>query len=143
VVILHDPEDDREDGSEREPGVLLDGLDEDLLAAAGQIEGVADVRTEIAHGYPLLQLRATRRTWAFSQIEALCQARGIWILDALAGPAGVGVSVTVGVWVAVGAGGLAVGGAASRAPPQDAIENTPRISKHRAKRTGMILGIAR
>jgi hypothetical protein len=88
VVILHDPEDDREDGSERELGVLLDGLDEDLLAAVGQIEGVADVRTETAHGYPLLQLRATRRTWAFSQIEALCQARGIWILDVLAGPAG-------------------------------------------------------
>ena len=45
-----------------EPGVLLHGLDENLLAAVGQVEGVADVRTEIAHGYPLLQLRATRRT---------------------------------------------------------------------------------
>jgi len=88
VVILSDPEEDGEEGSERELGVLVDRLDEGLLTAVAQIEGVSGVRAEAARGYPLLRLRAARRTWAFSQIEALCQARGTWIMDVLAGPTG-------------------------------------------------------
>ena len=88
IVVLVDPDETGVEGSERRFGVLVDRLDEDLLAAIRHIEGVTELHADVAHGYPLLQLRAARRTFLFSQIEALCQARRIQVLDVITGPAG-------------------------------------------------------
>lgn len=90
VVILQDPaEGEEQPGSpDRELGVLVDRLDEALLAAVRQIEGVTGVRVDVERGYPLLRLRAARRTFVSSQIEALCQAQRVLVLDVITGPAG-------------------------------------------------------
>jgi hypothetical protein len=91
VVILQDPAEEgegRPGSSDRELGVLVDRLDEAFLADVRLIEGVTEVRPDVEHGYPLLRLCAARRTFVFSQIEALCQTRRILVLDVITGPAG-------------------------------------------------------
>jgi len=90
VVILQDPaeEEEKPGAPDRELGVLVDRLDEALLSAVRQIEGVTGLRVDVERGYPLLRLCAARRTLVFSQVEALCQARRIWVLDVVTGPAG-------------------------------------------------------
>ena len=84
VIILQNPAGkaaERPDGPERELGVLVDRLDEGFLAAIRQIKGVSDVRTGLDRGYPLIRLRAIRRTSVLSRIETLCRERGILVLD--------------------------------------------------------------
>ena len=84
IVILRDPaeaEAEQPDGPERELGVLVDRLDESLLAAVRQIEGVTEVRPDIERGYPTLRFRAVHRMSVLSQIEDLCQEQQILVLD--------------------------------------------------------------
>ena len=90
VVILRDPaevaragpqEEQTPDGPEREMGVLVDRLDESLLAAVRQIEGVSEVHPDVERGYPTLRFRAAHRMRMLSQVEALCQEQGILVLD--------------------------------------------------------------
>ena len=90
VIILQYPA--AEPGSapgspDSELGVLFDRLDEDTLDAVRRIEGVVEVQAAELYGYPLLKLHTARPAYACSQIEALCQARRIWVLDVLAEPA--------------------------------------------------------
>jgi len=66
---------------ERELGILVDRLDENLLAAVCQIEGVTAVRPTVERGYPAFWVRAIHRMRVLSRIEALCQERGILVLD--------------------------------------------------------------
>jgi hypothetical protein len=84
IVILRDPNEpdpEQPGGPERELGVLVDRLDESLLAAVRQIEGVTEVRPTVERGYPTLRLRAAHRMSVLSQVEALCQEQQILVLD--------------------------------------------------------------
>ena len=84
VVILQDPSVPPERthyGAERELGVLIDRLDERLLVAASQIEGVTAVWPDVERGYPTLRLRAAHRMSVLSQVEALCQEQHVLVLD--------------------------------------------------------------
>ncbi|TEU18839.1 MAG: hypothetical protein E3J21_05105 [Anaerolineales bacterium] len=84
IIILRDPAEaqaEQPDGPERELGVLVDRLDESLLAAVRQIEGVTEVHPDIERGYPTLRLRAAHRMSVLPQIEALCQEQQILVLD--------------------------------------------------------------
>jgi hypothetical protein len=84
VVILQDPSGAQErtpDGAERELGVLVDRLDERLLVAVGQIEGVTAAWPDVERGYPTLRLRAAHRMSVLSQVEALCQEQRVLVLD--------------------------------------------------------------
>jgi hypothetical protein len=84
IVILRDPaeaEAEQPDGPERQLGILVDRLDEPLLAAVRQIKGVTEVHPDIERGYPTLRLRAAHRMSVLSQIEALCQEQQILVLD--------------------------------------------------------------
>jgi hypothetical protein len=84
VIILQNPatiEDSISDGLERELSILVDRLDSTLLDAVRDIEGVTDVYPDTERGYPTLRIKATHRMSALSQIEAVCQARQVLILD--------------------------------------------------------------
>jgi hypothetical protein len=84
IVVLQDPaalEGQHLDDLEPELGVLVDRLDEPLLAAVRQIESVTEVRPAVERGYPTLRLRAARRMSVLAQVEALCQEQGILVLD--------------------------------------------------------------
>lgn len=84
IVILQDPDETQPQppaGPERELGVLVDRLDDTLLAAVRKIEGVTMVRPTVERGYPTLRLRAAHRMSVVSQIEAVCQEQQVWILD--------------------------------------------------------------
>lgn len=84
IIILRDPtaaDEDKADGAERELGVFVNRLDEAVLAAVRQIEGVSRVRTTVERGYPVIRLRASRRMLVLSKIEELCQERRVLILD--------------------------------------------------------------
>ena len=84
VVILQDPsalEEQHLEDREPEMGVLVDRLDEPLLAAVRQIEGVTEVRPAVERGYPTLRVRAAHRMSVLAQVEALCQEQGILVLD--------------------------------------------------------------
>jgi hypothetical protein len=85
-VIVRDPaeaEGELPNGPERELGILVNRWDEAFLRAVRGIAGVTEVRTAVDHEYPLLWLRADRRMAVLSQIEALCQAQRILILDVI------------------------------------------------------------
>jgi hypothetical protein len=84
IVILRDPaepEPEQSTGPERELGVLVDRLDESLLAAVRQIKGVTEVRPDVERGYPTLRFRAAHRMSVLPQVEALCQEQQILVLD--------------------------------------------------------------
>ncbi|ETX00576.1 MAG: hypothetical protein ETSY2_38765 [Candidatus Entotheonella gemina] len=84
IIILHDPAVTWEDmvgSSERELGVLVDRVDTGFLTAVRRIDGVTEMHTDIDRGYPLLRLRTARRAAVLAQVEALCQAQQIWVLD--------------------------------------------------------------
>jgi hypothetical protein len=89
IIIVRDPgeEDERLNGSEREFTALVDRLDERFVAAAQRIEGVSDLRTGLVRGLPSLALRARHRVAALSQLEALAQLHGVFILDVIKGDA--------------------------------------------------------
>lgn len=84
VIILQDPAAPQEqisDGSGRELSVLVNRLDERLLAAVRQLEGVSQVRPDVERGYPTIRCRAVQRMAALSRIEALCQEQRVLIVD--------------------------------------------------------------
>ncbi len=84
IVILQNP--DAPSGNlaplaERELGVLVDRLDDALVAAVRRLEGVTAARTDVERGYPTLRYRATHRMAVLPQVEALCRQRNILLLD--------------------------------------------------------------
>jgi hypothetical protein len=86
ILILRDPTElkaGRPDESQRELCVLVDRLDEPLLAAVRQIEGVADAHAEFDRGYPALKLRTVgkSRMSVLLQIEDLCRIQQVLVLD--------------------------------------------------------------
>jgi hypothetical protein len=86
VVILRDPAEVEEENpghAEQELCVLVDHLDDALLAAVRQIDGVANVRPDVDRGYPALRLRTRGRSRmsVLPRIEALCQAQRVLALD--------------------------------------------------------------
>jgi hypothetical protein len=84
VIILQDPAAPEEQvpaSGERELSVLVNHLNETLLAAVRQIKGVTEVRGDVERGYPTIRLRTTQRMAVVSQIEALCQEQQVLILD--------------------------------------------------------------
>lgn len=86
VIILRDPAEDEDikpDASGRRLEIQVDHLDQDFLTEVRRIAGVRDVQVHCDGGYPLVRLRAARRTFALSRIEALCRARQMVILDVI------------------------------------------------------------
>lgn len=86
IVILKDPNEESQkgpDGSERELSVMVERLDEALLTAVRQIEGVTEVCTGSQLSYPLLRVSAKDRTFVLTQIERLCQEQGLLVLDVI------------------------------------------------------------
>jgi hypothetical protein len=88
VVILHDAKMTGEDnasvaGGKRMLGILVDRLDDDLVASIERIEGVSDVSVDDERGFPMIRLWASRRTDALLRVEALCQRRQILVLDVI------------------------------------------------------------
>jgi hypothetical protein len=84
VVILRDPagvESADSESPERELGVLVDRLDQSLLTAVRDVEGVSDVRSTVERGYPALRLRAVHRMAALAEIETICDQQGVLLLD--------------------------------------------------------------
>ncbi len=61
--------------------VLVSRLDRGLLEAVGRIEGVRDVRRNASMGFPEIRLEAADRMAALAEIEALCEAAGVLILN--------------------------------------------------------------
>ena len=91
IIILQDPDDVRKaaqgDGRQ-ELSVLVDRLDDTVLAGVRQMDDVADVRVEAECGYPLIKLRTSSTTLVLSQIETLCEERQILVLDVCMGARG-------------------------------------------------------
>ena len=84
VIILKDPAASQHrvvQDADRELGILVDRIDDALLAAVRQIEGVAEARPTVERGYPTIRLRAARRMPALAQVEAICQEQQILVLD--------------------------------------------------------------
>ena len=86
VVVLRDPaevQDVNPDSPERELTVSVDRLDDGLLMAIRQIEGVAEAQPDIGCGYPAIKLRTADRSRMsiLSQIEVLCQEQRTLVLD--------------------------------------------------------------
>jgi hypothetical protein len=86
VVILRDPaevEGENPGRAQRELCILVDHLDDALLAAVRQIDGVGDVRPDVDRGYPALRLHSVGRSRmsVLLRIEALCQAQRVLVLD--------------------------------------------------------------
>jgi hypothetical protein len=74
-----------QNNSAQELCVVVDRLDDALLAAISQIEDVTDVRMDADCRFPMVRLSAIRSARVLSQIEALCRKRRILILDAMKG----------------------------------------------------------
>lgn len=86
IIILRDPTRTDKNGSdpaERELGILVHRLDDELLTAVSDIEGVTKVETGIDRSYPLIKLHASNRTQAISRVEAICHQREILIVDVI------------------------------------------------------------
>lgn len=84
IVILQDPDaptKQNSEGPEREMGVLVDHIDEALLAAVHRIEGVTEVHPDVERGYPTLRVRAAHRMSVLAQIETICQEQQVLVLD--------------------------------------------------------------
>lgn len=88
IIILQDPAEaqgELQDNAGQELCVMVDRLDDALLAAAGQNEGVTGLRVETDCGFPTLRFRAVRPSFVLSRIEALCRERRILVLDVIKG----------------------------------------------------------
>jgi hypothetical protein len=86
IIILRDPTRTNENGfdpAERELGILVHRLDDELLTAVSGIEGVTSVETSIDRSYPLIKLHASNRTQAISRVETICHQREILIVDVI------------------------------------------------------------
>jgi hypothetical protein len=84
IIILKDPAAPPEQTAvdpDRELGVLVNRLDDALLAAVDQIEGTTEVHRDVERGYPTIRLRAVRRMAVLSRIEALCREQRVLIID--------------------------------------------------------------
>ncbi len=84
VVIVQHPTEGKATKSalpEQELGILVGQLDDNLLTAARQIEGVTEVHPVVDGSYPLLRLHAHQRTPVLPHLKALCQQKGILVLD--------------------------------------------------------------
>jgi hypothetical protein len=88
IVVLSDPEEQDPAGGGRELRLLVDRAPPDLLSAVRQVPGVRALSVRDVRGCALLRMRAARRTTAYAQIEDLCRAQGVWILDVLTAASG-------------------------------------------------------
>jgi len=81
IIILRDPEAvEQPPDSDQELRVRVSRLEDSLLAAVSQIEGISEVETYLERGYPALRLRTAHRMAILAQIEALCRQHKILIL---------------------------------------------------------------
>ncbi len=85
IICLHDPTTltPSPNTSERELTVLVDRLDDHLVAAVRRIDGVTEVHAAQAGGYHVLTLRALHRPAALAKIEAWCDAHQALVLDVI------------------------------------------------------------
>jgi len=84
IIILQDPDaptNQNAEDSEREMGVLVDQIDEALLAAVRRIEDVTEVHPDVERGYPTLRVRAAHRMSVLAEIETICQEQQVLVLD--------------------------------------------------------------
>jgi hypothetical protein len=61
--------------------LLLDRLDDTLLPAIRQLDGVRAASGQVTAGYGMIELWVTRPMQTLSAVEALCRERDLWILD--------------------------------------------------------------
>ncbi|MBI2471527.1 MAG: hypothetical protein HYV59_09840 [Planctomycetes bacterium] len=80
VIILHD--DARPENGLQDISVLVERLDNSLLACINEIEGVENVRVENMHGYPLIKCTAVRPTSTLAKIELFCREFQTLMLNA-------------------------------------------------------------
>jgi len=83
IVILRDPADDRPDEDPRRGQNLLicvPRLDQALIHAASQVEGVIAASSDALEVFPVLVLRTTDRERTLDGIRTLCRARKTRIL---------------------------------------------------------------
>lgn len=86
IIVLRDPQkaaNNQADKPYQEMGIRVDRIDKGFVAAARRIEGVLGVQPEQKRGYPLVWVRALRRTHVLSCIEVLCQERQIAMLGVI------------------------------------------------------------
>jgi hypothetical protein len=84
ILILKDPANEpagAQEAPDKELGVFVDRLDENLLRAARQIQGVRRAWRSNELGYPVLRLCADQRMVALAQVEAICREQGVLVLD--------------------------------------------------------------
>lgn len=81
IIILKNPAEKSTPETASELGIIVERLDESLLNDIRQLEGVIKVDTGTERGYPLINLQAANRMTVLAQVEALCQARQILLLD--------------------------------------------------------------
>ena len=89
IIILQDPDapaNQNPDGPERQMGVLVDRVDEALLAAVRRIEDVTEVHPDVERGYPTLRVRAAHRMSVLAEIETICQGQQVLVLDVIKRP---------------------------------------------------------
>lgn len=88
IIALHDSagsEGGLHNQATQEISVLVERLDNSLLARIGEIEGIGHVRVETVHGYPMIKCNAIRPTPALVTIESLCRKFRVLVLDVTKG----------------------------------------------------------
>lgn len=84
IIILRDPADPRRlevDRTERTLNILVDRVDDALLAALRRIAGINDVQTIDGQGYATLTIRAAHPTQLLPQIENECHTHSTIIYE--------------------------------------------------------------
>ncbi len=85
IVILRDPTEESETpgATERAIAIIVDRADAPTLAAIRQIEGVTQVGLDRKSDYDVIRVTALRTTLVIPQIDAVCQERGVLVLDVI------------------------------------------------------------
>ena len=61
--------------------MVFDRLDPDLLDQVRAMAGVRQVQVLSGGAFPGIEVRAVHRTQVVDQVERLCQANGVFLLD--------------------------------------------------------------
>jgi len=85
IFILQNPSEEEKTDSNREIGVYVDRLDDELITAISQIEGIVEVHPETNndYGFPMLRLKIASRFSVITKIKAVCHQQQILIVDIL------------------------------------------------------------
>lgn len=84
VVLLQDPAQRAVDGAsdaERTLTITFDQVDDGLMRAIRQIPGVLQAHCEQRDSYPTVRVQGKSRYTMFTEIETLCHAREVLIID--------------------------------------------------------------